>query len=138
MAPGKQGSESLIEIVTVRQLSQFQNYPIFLDDCFLQVLFTEDKTAAFQEMQILDQVKHTLAGAAKPGDILVPVCVNITVAEFVVQIPQAQFDIIDLIFPRRRRKIIRQNAEQIFRRTDTAAAWSVSVLRASPSFRLPG
>ena len=38
MAPGKQGSESLIKIVTVRQIGQFQNYPIFLDACFLQVL----------------------------------------------------------------------------------------------------
>ena len=66
-------------------------------------------------MQILDQVKRTLASAAKPGSVLVPVRVNIAVAEFVIQIPQAQFDIVDFVFPRRGRKIICQSAEQIFR-----------------------
>ena len=50
---------------------------------------------AFQKMQIPDQVKHAFAGPAEFGCVLVPVRVNIAVAEFVIQIPQAQLDIVD-------------------------------------------
>ena len=38
----------------------------------------------FQKMQILDQVKYALAGAAKPGIVLLPVRVNIAVTEVVI------------------------------------------------------
>lgn len=44
----------------------------------------------------------------------IPVRVNIAVAEFVIQVPQAHIDIVDLVFPRRGRKIIRQYADQVF------------------------
>ncbi len=38
LAPGEQGSERLIKIVTVRQIGQFQNDPVFLRSRFLQIL----------------------------------------------------------------------------------------------------
>ena len=70
MAPGKQGSESLIEIVTVRQLSHFQNDPVFLRNSFLQILSAENEMPAVQKVHILYQEKHALAGPAEFGRIL--------------------------------------------------------------------
>ena len=77
LTPGKQRRKSLIKIVIVRQLSQFQNQPIFIRNRFLQILPAENEMPAFQKMQILDQVKHALAGPAEFGRILVPVRMDI-------------------------------------------------------------
>ena len=115
LTPGEQGNERLSKIVTVRQIGQFQNDPVFLRNRFLQILPVENEMPAFQKMQILDQVKHAFAGHAEFGCVLILVSMYIAVAEFMIQIPKTQFDIVDFIFPSGGRKIIRQYADQVFR-----------------------
>ena len=65
-------------------------------------------------MQILQQKEYALAGIAKLLSVLFSVGMNIAMAQFVIEIAQTVFDVIDLVGARRIREMIGQTAEDIF------------------------
>ena len=64
-------------------------------------------------MQVLNQKEQPFAGSTELYDILCAVRVDIAVAQLVIQVSEAEFDVIDFIRSRRGRKIIGQRPVQI-------------------------
>ena len=113
LTPGKDKAESRLVIKIVRKLRRLEHGAVFFGHLFFQLPLRHGKRSALQKMQILNQEKEPFAGTAKGGDILFPVCMDIAMAQFVIKIPQTQFDVVYLVLPCRRREEVFQFAEQI-------------------------
>ena len=104
LTPAEKEAKSRVKIIFIRVFRHFKDGAVFFGHLFFELPLCHREGSALQKMQILNQEKRAFACAAKCRRVLLPVGMNIAMAEFVIQISQTQFDIVDLVLARRGRK----------------------------------
>ena len=70
----------------------FQNGPIFAAERLNQLCFGADELTAGQIMEILQDKEHAFIDTWQVGFVGIQICVDIPVADFVVEIADTEFD----------------------------------------------